>query len=263
MQIGSVDFHIPELESMKSYPKQLFYKGDVTLLQKPKVAIVGSRHPNSYAREVTHQIANALSKAGVVVVSGGAMGVDSVAHKAAKPCNTIMVAGTGLDKRYPAINKTLIAQIEQEGLVLSQFAVGTPSQKYNFPLRNELVVALGEALVVTYADANSGTMRSVEYALKMGKEVYVVPHRLGESTATNELVAKGLATPIYDIGDFVAKFAPSKQEVVTKSELQDPFLEFCASSPTYDEALKFDANKLFEYELLGKVSVVNGVVSLS
>lgn len=260
MEIQSIDFHIDALESMRTYPQQLFYKGNLELLQKPKISIVGSRHPNSYAREFTHKIASTLANAGVVVVSGGAMGVDTVAHKAAKAHNTIMVAGTGLDKRYPTINKTLIAQIEQEGLVLSQFEAGTPSQKYNFPLRNELVVALGEALVVTYADINSGTMRSVEYALKMQKPIYVLPHRLGESEATNELLNKGLAHPIYEIEAFVEKFAPLQDDEAKRCEKEDPFLEFCASSPTYDEALKFDANKLFEYELLGKISVQNGVV---
>ena len=262
MSCGIVSFPIAELEAMQRYPKELFYKGDVALLHKKKLSIVGSRHPTRYSKELTHTLASKLASCGVVVVSGGAIGIDTVAHKAATPKNTIMVAGTGLDKRYPAINKHLIAEIEQEGLVLSQFREGTPSQKYNFPLRNELVVALGEVLVVAHADSNSGTMRSVEYALKMGKEVFVFPQRLGESDATNQLLAQGKAEAIYDIDAFVTRFGGVEDTGVQKTVYDDPFLQLCATSPTYDEALQFDATKLFEYELQGIIEVRNGLVRI-
>ncbi len=165
--IEQIRFHISELEAMKRYPSVLFYKGNTDLLHKKKVAIVGSRKPNQYARELTHKLSQKLSQVDVCIVSGGALGVDAIAHKAAGADNTIMVAATGLDKRYPSINKNIIADIEKSGLVLSQFQEGTPSQKYNFPLRNEVVVALGDVLVVTYADFNSGTMHSVEYVIYM------------------------------------------------------------------------------------------------
>jgi len=106
--IRAVGFHIDTLESMKKYPQPLYYKGNTELLTRQKIAIVGSRKPNQYAREMTHQLALKLSNAGVCIVSGGAIGVDAIAHKAAGASNTIMVAATGLDKRYPAINKNLI-----------------------------------------------------------------------------------------------------------------------------------------------------------
>ena len=165
----------------------LFYKGDLSLLDKPKIAIVGSRRPRQYTKEITSKLSSILSKK-YVIVSGGAMGIDAIAHQNAQYHNTIMVAGTGLDKRYPAINKKMIQSIEDNGLVLSQFEAGVPSNRWNFPLRNELVVALGDVLIVTYADINSGTMRSVEYALKMNKQIYVLPHRIGESDGTNKLL---------------------------------------------------------------------------
>ncbi len=253
-----INFHIPELETMKQYPKELFYKGNTDLLHKKKIAIVGSRKPNQYARELTHRLSHKLSLAGICIVSGGALGVDAIAHKAAGAKNTIMVAATGLDKRYPAINKNIIADIETNGLVLSQFKEGTPSRKYNFPLRNEVVVALGDVLVVTYADFNSGTMRSVEYALKMGKEVYVLAHRIGESEATNDLLAKGEAKAIYNVDAFVAQFA-----VLTCKEMTaDEFLHYCQGSPTYEEALKKYPSKIFEAELAGTIEIKNARVHL-
>jgi len=255
----TIDFHIDELESMKKYPSELFCIGNTKLLKNKKVAIVGSRKPNQYAREMTYQLAFKLSQAGVTVVSGGAIGVDAIAHKAASAPNTIMVAATGLDKRYPAINKNLIQNIEQEGLVLSQFAAGTPSNKYNFVLRNELVVALGDVLIVTYADKNSGTMRSVEYALKMGKKIYVLPHRIGESAGTNLLLKQKKADAIYDIDAFIEKFVCVSQEAKQES---DDFLSFCRKNPSYEEALQKFPSRIFEAELSGEVEVKNARVYL-
>ena len=255
-----IDFHIDALESMKKYPQQLYCIGKTELLNKRKVSIVGSRKPNQYAREMTHLLASKLSKNGITVVSGGAIGVDAIAHKAAGSENTIMVAATGLDKRYPAINKNLISAIEKEGLVLSQFAAKTPSNKYNFVLRNELVVALGDVLIVSYADRDSGTMRSVEYALKMGKKIFVLPHRIGESEGTNLLLQESKAEAIYDIEKFVAQFACVSEEKATITE--DSFLLFCKTNPSYEEALKKFPERVFEAELLADIIVKNGRIFL-
>ena len=250
--ISKVNTYISELESMKKYPDELFFKGNIELLNRKKISIVGSRKPNQYARQLTHEIAFKLAQVGVCIVSGGAIGTDIIAHKAAGVKNTIMVAGTGLDKCYPAINKNVIQEIESNGLILSQFKAGTPSQRYNFPLRNELIVALGEILIVMYADENSGTMRSVEYAKKMGKEIYVLPHRMGESTATNKLLKQGVAKAIYDIDEFVKSFGKIEEKKC------DDFLEFCKTNPSYDEALKKFPSRVFEAELSGDIEVKNG-----
>ena len=252
--IHTIDFHIDALNGMKKYPKTLYYKGNTQLLTRKKIAIVGSRKPNQYARSITHLLASKLSQAGVCIVSGGALGTDIIAHKAAGSHNTIMVAGTGLDTYYPTINKSVIQDIEKNGLVLSQFQEGTPSRRYNFPLRNELIVALGEVLVVIYADEKSGTMRSVEYAQKMGKEIYVLPHRIGESVATNRLLQEGVAKALYDIDTFVATFGAAAKKP------SDPFLEFCATNPTYEEAVKKFPNRVFEAELLGEITIQNGKI---
>lgn len=123
--------------------------------------------------------------------------MDTISHQGAGVSNTIMVAGTGLDKRYPTINEHLIRSIEQEGLVLSQFKAGEPSFKWNFPARNELIVALGEVLIIAQADLKSGTMHSVDFARKMGKPIYVLPHRLGESEGQMRCCKKRLCKTPY------------------------------------------------------------------
>ena len=242
---------------MKNYPKELYYLGNSDLLQKQKVSIVGSRKPNKYAVNKTYEIANKLSKRGVVIVSGGALGIDTIAHKASGLNNTIMVSGTGLDIRYPTINKTMIKEIEQNGLVLSQFKTDTPSLRRNFVLRNEIIVALGDVLIVSYADTNSGTMRSVEYGLKMGKKIYVLPHRIGESEGTNYLLENKLATPILNIDKFVEQFG---NDLTKKIETKDDILDFCKNNPSYEEAYKKFGETILEYELNGDIIINNGTI---
>ena len=254
-----IDFHIQELEAMKKYPQALFYKGNLELLQRKKLSIVGSRKPNQYARHKTQELAAKLSNAGVCIVSGAAIGVDAIAHKAAGTNNTIAVAATCLDKRYPAINATLIAQIEAEGLTVSQFEDGSSATRYNFVIRNELVVALGDALIVTYADENSGTMRSVEFAQKMEKDIYVLAHRIGESEGTNRLLEDGIAKPIYNIDSFIQSIAGTE----CNKKVDDPFLDFCSSNPSYEEALLQFPSRIFEAELLGEIVVKNGLIELA
>lgn len=154
------------------------------------------------------------------------------------------------------MNKNLIASIEQKGLVLSAYEEKQKARNYTFVLRNEIVVALGEVLIVTQADLNSGSLTSVDYALEMGKKVYTLPHRINESLGTQELVQKGLIEPIYDLDKFINEFTNTSSIVPSK----DDFLEFCQSSPLYDEAVAKYSDKVFEYELSGKIEIKNGKV---
>ncbi|RBQ27307.1 MULTISPECIES: DNA-processing protein DprA [Arcobacteraceae] len=252
--INHIDFKIKELEQMSQYPKNLYYIGNLELLKKKKIAVIGSRHPSQYSINMTQRIVNLLSEANNIIVSGGAIGIDTIAHKSAGSSNTIMISGTGLDIRYPAINKNMILDIEQQGLVLSQFSPNTPSLPRNFAIRNEIIVALSDILIVAYADLKSGSMRSIEYALKMNKDIYVLPHRLGESDGTNQLLANGQAKAIYDIDEFVSNFG--KQVIKNKDE----FLEYCKNNPLYNEAVFKYGDKVFEYELLGKIEIKNGQI---
>ncbi len=259
MKINEIPFHIQELDSMKKYPQKLYFLGNTTLLKRKKISIVGSRKPNQYARYKTEELSQKLANANICIVSGGAIGIDAIAHKAARSDNTIVVGATGLDKRYPTINAKLIEEIENRGLVLSQFKEGSPSTKYNFVIRNELVVALGDILIVTYADLNSGTMRSVEFALKMGKEIYVLAHRIGESEGTNKLLQEGKAKAIYNIDTFVKQFGDRKVE----DKKSDEFLEFCKTNSSYDEVLSKFPTRVFEAELSGEIEVRNGTILLT
>ncbi|MEA3491280.1 MAG: DNA-processing protein DprA [Campylobacterota bacterium] len=251
-----VDFTLTELESMKKYPASLYAKGDLGLLGRPKVSIVGTRRPSAYTRQLTYELAKALSSRGVCIVSGAAMGVDAIAHQGAGVANTIAVMANSLDVRYPSVNRTLIEEIEVNGLTLSQFDPGFKATAWSFVLRNEIVVALGEFLVVTEAAIDSGSMRSVEYALKMEKRVFVLPHRLGESDGTTQLLKDGLAEPIYDIEAFASEFG----QAVDDTTIKDDFFYFCQKSPTFDETVDRFGDRIYEAELEGVICIENGLV---
>ena len=250
--------HIPELDTMKKYPPELFYKGDLGLMKRPKVSIVGTRRPSSYTRQFTYVLSKALAKRGVCIVSGAAMGVDTIAHEGAGTDNTIAVLANGLDIRYPVMNRPLIESIENRGLLLSQFNDGFRATGWSFVVRNELVVALGDILIVTEADLNSGSMRSVEHALKMGKEIWVLAHRLDESLGTNQLLLEGKAKMIQNVETFVSRFG----QAVESEMLKDDFFYFCQRSPTFDETVKKFGDKVYEAELEGNITIRNGIVIL-
>ena len=248
-----IDFHIKELESMKKYPKKLFYKGNTNLLQKRKVSIIGTRRPCSYTKKFTHLLSSELAKRDIVIISGAAIGVDAVAHTSASSFNTIAVVANGLDIKYPAINAKLINSIEKEGLILSAYENGEKARNYTFVHRNEIVVALGEILIVSEADEKSGSLTSVKYALDMGKKVYTLPHRLGESLGTQKLVDKGLIEPIYDLEKFLNSFGKIKTQ-------EDKLNTYLNSFPLYEDALNKYKEKIFELELEGLIKIENGYI---
>ncbi len=257
--IERINEHIPALEAMKKYPKELYALGNKALLDRPKVSIVGTRRPSIYTQHQTKNLASALSKRGVCLVSGAAMGVDALVHQGAGYANTIAVVANSLDIRYPAVNRHLIEGIEKEGLMLSQFPLTTKAAPWSFVVRNELVVALGEVLIVTEADENSGSMRSVEFALKMGKEIYVLPQRLDESRGTNALLAEGLAKPIYEIEAFANEYGVTPQNDTMQ---KDDFFYFCQTTPTFDDAISKFKERVYEAELEGLIRIENGLVRL-
>ena len=251
--INIVKKEIKALKLMKREPKKLYYLGNLNLLDKKIVSIVGTRRPSNYTKEFTYKLSKALSKRGIVVASGAAMGVDAIAHSGAGAKNTIAVMANGLDIKYPSVNRTLIEEIEKSGLTLSFFEEGFRATKWSFVNRNELVVALGEVLIITEADLNSGSLRSAEFALNMKKPIYVIPHRLNESLGTNMLLKESKAKVIYDIEEFANQYGNIREE-------KDEFLLFLESSPILDEAILRYGNKIYEAELEGLISIENGVI---
>ncbi|MGP1484748.1 MAG: DNA-processing protein DprA [Campylobacter sp.] len=239
-----------QLKRVKNPPKQLFYKGNLNLLSGQLVSIVGSRRATSYTKECVFKLSKMLSKAGVCVVSGGALGVDIEAHRGALP-NTIGVFGNGLDKIYPKSNAKIINEIYSKSLAISEYEPSTPPLPHNFLQRNRIVVGLSKALVVAQADLQSGSMQSAKMAIQMGVDIYVLPQRIGESDGTNALLASGKAKLIDNFENFVMKFGTKNDEKTDSDEI----VNFCKNGANLDEVLARFGDKIYEYELLGRVKI--------
>lgn len=239
--------------SSKTIPYQgfdLFYKGDLSLLERPKVAIVGSRKANQYAKLLTATLAAKLSQK-FTIVSGGAIGIDAIAHKNAFP-NTIFVSPCGLDRLYPSTNRELLTSIYEKGLALSEYKEGSEPRKHHFIERNRIVVGISDIVILAQAEKKSGTMHSYRWAKEAGKKIYALSHRIGESEGSNLLISQKEIEGIYDVEFFL--------ESVGITEENDPFLEFCTSHPTFEEAYLKWGDIVYEYELEGNIRIENGII---
>ncbi len=190
---------VPEiLRNIPQPPKQLFWLGgDVNeLLSRPCVAIVGSRKVSIYGKTATINLAGALAKQGVVIVSGLALGVDGIAHQAALDAGgtTIAVLPCGLDRIYPSTHRQLAKDIlRQGGALTTEYPEGTDVRKFNFVARNRLISGLADVVVLTEAAQKSGSLQTADFALDQGREVMAVPGNITSTTSagTNNLIKTG------------------------------------------------------------------------
>ena len=158
-------------------PTLLYVRGRIDLLNRPSLAMVGSRHPTPQGLDNAHQFAVAVAKSGLVIVSGLALGIDAAAHQGALACggDSIAVIGTGNDRIYPARNRELAIALAERGCVISEFPLGTPVAAANFPRRNRLISGLARAVLVVEATVDSGSLITARLAAEQGREVCAIP----------------------------------------------------------------------------------------
>ncbi len=178
---------------LKYPPFVFYYAGDLSLLKKECIGIVGSRKACDYALKATKGLS--LHYHDKIIVSGLAKGIDAAAHEKQGPA--IGVLGCGIQRIYPYCNKSLIERLKREGLVISEYPEYTPPLAHHFPFRNRLIAALSKTLYIMQSNAASGTMTSVNEALELGKEIRVLPYDIFEEAGyhNNTLIYEG-ATPI-------------------------------------------------------------------
>lgn len=181
-----------EFNELKDPPYVVFYRGNVKLLKYKKIAIVGSRLTNDYGKAITEKIVSKLASE-YVIVSGMAKGIDCIAHVTANHIgSSIGVLGCGIDRIYPLSNTNLYYQMYDEQLLISEYPGMTAPLKQYFPFRNRLIAALGQCLIVTQAGMRSGTMLTVNEALELNRDIYVVPHPLSDiESGCNYLIKQG------------------------------------------------------------------------
>lgn len=200
------------ITSIALVPKKLYYIGTLPTERLPSIAIVGTRKPTSYGKEITQKFAHDLARRGVVIISGMALGVDAIAHRAALEASgtTLAIQGNGLAALYPATNRQLGEDIiRRGGAIISEYEPDVPARQHTFLERNRIVSGLSDAVLITEAAAKSGTLNTAHHAIEQGKDVFVVPGNITSplSAGCNSLIKQG-ALPVTCVEDILEVVAP-------------------------------------------------------
>ncbi len=165
------------LREITDPPLLLYVQGNVSVLNSPQLAIVGSRNPTAQGKNNAEEFASALSQSGMVVTSGMALGIDAAAHEGALKSHqpTIAIMGTGLDRVYPARHRDLAHRISEQGALVSEFAIGTGVKPGHFPKRNRIISGLSLGVLVVEAAIKSGSLITAKLAMDQGREVFAIP----------------------------------------------------------------------------------------
>ena len=250
------------LREIPKAPKKLYVRGRTELFGTRCAAIAGSRKASRAGLHAAELIAKRLAQAGFTIVSGLAEGVDTAAHRGALSAegNTIAVLANGLDKIYPASNRLLKEEIENKGLLVSEYPDGLMAKKYFFPRRNRIISGISEFTVIAEAALRSGSLITAEAAAEQGREVFAVAGNftLSCTAGTNHLISAG-ASPIYDINLFLDDVGVSP-EAAAKHDLD----------LSNEEALIYDSVKregevtteMLVKDTLLPAGMVNGIVTV-
>jgi DNA processing protein len=191
---GSADYP-PLLAGIADPPVALFIDGNPEVLALPQLAIVGARNPTPTGRENAHDFAAHLARCGLTITSGLALGIDAASHEGALHGGgtTVAVCGTGLDMDYPRANRELAQAISQSGALISEFPLGTPPLKANFPRRNRLISGISLGTLVVEAAVQSGSLITARLAAEQGREVFAIPGSIHNPLARgcHQLIRQG------------------------------------------------------------------------
>lgn len=279
----------PLLKCIPDAPPSLYVLGDVTCLQEPQLAMVGSRQCSISGKQQAESFAKHFARLGITITSGLAIGIDGASHVgalAAPQGKTIAVLAHGMDQLYPTRHKTLAAQIIQRGCLVSEFPLGVIPLPQNFPKRNRLISGLSLGVLVVEADLNSGSLITAKYALDQGRDVFAIPGaiNLPQRRGCHRLIKQGakLVESVEDVleelpnllnGVIRDKYAHTIQDCSHRTDLneqQQQLLEFIDYDSTYVETLVESTGLasnvvgaiLLELELQGVITAVPGGYAL-
>jgi DNA processing protein len=266
------------LGAIADVPPVLWYQGLLSALDAPTVAIVGSRAATAVALETAASLGADLAARGITVVSGLARGVDSAAHRGAlETGRTVAVLGSGLDRVYPHEHASLARQVAENGLVVSEYAPGTPPLPQFFPARNRIISGLSRAVVVIEASEHSGSLITAGFALEQGRDVMAVPGNVlsGRNRGGHALIRDGAKIVecaddiVEELGLARAPTGPDRSGSThcASASSSDPVLKVMDAGQAYDlDALAAGSGldvsrllpRLLELELAGQVRRAEG-----
>ncbi len=233
---GVSELYPQKLTGICNPPSALFCKGDLSLLDKFAISIVGARTPSNYGRIITDDFSGSLAKSGVVIISGLAYGIDSIAHKRALEVGgkTIAVLGSGFNHIYPTEHTNLADEIAQKELLISEYSPSTKPSKYSFVERNRIIAGLGDGVLIPEAGLKSGTRSTKDFALDFGRDVFAIPGAITneKSELPNLLIscghAKCVLSPKDILEEYNLKLKPKVSEVKQTSAQEDVILSLLA-----------------------------------
>jgi len=251
-------------------PEKLYFIGNLPEQRTPTVAIVGTRKPTNYGKEVAHMFAYELAKRGVVIVSGLALGVDGFAHRGALEAGgiTLAVLANGLPNIYPSTHQELAKQIvEKGGAIISEYEPGTSARQHQFLERNRLVSAFSDAVIIVEAATRSGTLNTAAHALEQGKKLFVVPGNITSplSAGCNSLLKQGArpATKPEDILEIITPQLLMPQSVLPlgNTPLESQIIELLQSGiRDGDELHQKSQAPITEFSQTLTMLEINGVI---
>ena len=259
-------------------PVLLYAKGHTATLNRPMLAVVGSRNATAQGLRDAEGFAQALGNAGLTIVSGLALGIDAAAHRGAlaTAAGTVAVIGTGADRLYPARNEALARAITEKGVVLSEFPLGTPALASNFPRRNRIIAGLGLGCLVVEAALRSGSLITARLAAETGREVFAIPGSIHSplSRGCHQLIRQGakLVESAQDILEELhwetspAASATRDQIPTTQSDSEQQVLAFLGDAPCALDTLSARSGltpadllaMLLPMELAGRIAQLPG-----
>ena len=269
------------LQRIDSPPPVLFVRGELSPEDEWAVAVVGTRRATTYDKEVTRKLTTDLARAGVVIVSGLARGIDAVAHQAALDAGgrTIAVLANGLEQIYPPEHRDLAAEIVKNGALISEQSLGTPPEARNFPARNRIISGLSLGVLVVACPWNSGAIITAQQALEQGREVFAVPGGIlsRNSQGPNRLLKEG-ATPVTEANDIlealnlnqVAQYVDARL-ALPDDPIEAQLLELLGAEPRHVDDIRREAglpvqqvsSALAMMELKGMARSVGGMKYVS
>jgi DNA processing protein len=226
----------PLLHQLADPPTLLYVHGDASLLSEPQLAMIGSRNPTTTGRQTATEFARHLASTGLIITSGLALGIDAASHQGALDADmpTIAVMGTGLDRVYPAGHRDLARRIAAQGVLVSEFPIGTAPRAENFPRRNRIISGLSLGTLVVEAARRSGSLITARFASEQGREVFAIPGSIHnpQSRGCHYLIRQGakLVETAQDVIDELGALAATCQPAspvddaatMAADPLQDP-----------------------------------------
>lgn len=273
--IGYITYANPsykeKLKEILDTPFFLFYIGNIDVIKDKIIAIVGARKCSNYGFVVTKLLTKELITNNITLISGGARGIDSIAHKTALEYDgkNICVLGCGIDVVYPSENKYLFSKICEKGVIISEFLLGTQPLKTNFPRRNRIISGISESVIVVEASDKSGSLITARLSLEQNKKVIVIPGSIlyKGASGSNKLMRDGvcICTDIEDLKVLLdlphidiksKKLVPEKEEILDLIEDSPIHIDNIFNNSTVDRGKLYAL--LFEMQIKGEIICLPG-----